>query len=141
MSPRLLVFSSLVLAACDPIGEPGTDTDAGTSPLVDAAMPSVSDAGDAATDASTSDAATSDAMTSDAGAMSDAGVIGLTEIAFTLPPEGVRYVDGSVAIQLAVTGQVPDRVELLRNGSLFAVLTPPYTHTWDATSRARVSAR
>ncbi|NVJ22121.1 Ig-like domain-containing protein [Myxococcus sp. AM011] len=48
-------------------------------------------------------------------------------------PEGTAYTKGVLDIGLEVTGHRPDRVELLRDGEVLAVLESPYTYAWDTT--------
>ena len=48
-------------------------------------------------------------------------------------PEGTAYTKGVLDIGLEVTGHRPDRVELLRDGEVMAVLKSPYTYAWDTT--------
>ncbi len=46
-------------------------------------------------------------------------------------PAGELHTNGTVSIQVVVTGAQPDRVELLLNGSVLAPLQPPYQYSWD----------
>jgi len=48
-------------------------------------------------------------------------------------PEATAYTKGVLDIGLEVTGHRPDRVELLRDGEVLAVLESPYTYAWDTT--------
>ncbi|NTX37279.1 Ig-like domain-containing protein [Myxococcus sp. CA033] len=46
-------------------------------------------------------------------------------------PEATAYTRGVLDLGLEVTGHRPDRVELLRDGEVLAVLEAPYTYAWD----------
>ncbi|MFY2556843.1 Ig-like domain-containing protein [Corallococcus terminator] len=48
-------------------------------------------------------------------------------------PEATAYTKGVLDIGLEVTGHRPDRVELLWDGEVLAVLESPYTYAWDTT--------
>lgn len=51
-------------------------------------------------------------------------------------PNAIVYTNGDVTVQVAVTGERPNRVQLLRNGEVLANLTEPYQYLWDTTSDA-----
>ncbi|MFY2556842.1 Ig-like domain-containing protein [Corallococcus terminator] len=51
-------------------------------------------------------------------------------------PEATAYTKGVLDIGLEVTGHPPDRVELLRDGEVLAVLESPYTYAWDTAGEA-----
>ena len=55
----------------------------------------------------------------------------VTKLTVTLTsPTADVHTRGAVTVQLAVSEQA-EKVELLRDGTLLAVLTPPYTYAWD----------
>jgi hypothetical protein len=52
-----------------------------------------------------------------------------------ITPSETAYTNGTLALQLEVTGTPPDNVELLLDDAqVLAELTPPYTFQWDTTS-------
>jgi hypothetical protein len=51
-------------------------------------------------------------------------------------PSSTIFADGLVPFQLTLSGMPPDKVDLLKNGSLLATLSPPYEYTWDTTLEA-----
>ncbi|WP_408888723.1 Ig-like domain-containing protein [Myxococcus faecalis] len=51
-------------------------------------------------------------------------------------PAGVAHTNGVLEVRLEVAGNVPDRLELLRDGEVLAVLEPPYVYAWDTTVEA-----
>ncbi|MCP3062752.1 Ig-like domain-containing protein [Myxococcus sp. K38C18041901] len=51
-------------------------------------------------------------------------------------PAGVAHTNGVLEVRLEVAGHVPDRLELLRDGEVLAVLEPPYVYAWDTTVEA-----
>lgn len=48
-------------------------------------------------------------------------------------PSGETYANGTLEIQVTVTGGTADRVELEADGAPVAELSPPYTYAWDTT--------
>lgn len=55
-------------------------------------------------------------------------------------PSGTVYTNGSINVQVVVSGGTPDTVELLKNEQvLVGNLTAPYTYTWDTRSEAEGS--
>ncbi len=67
------------------------------------------------------------------GGNSDAGGgVGLT-VALS-SPASILYARGTVAVQVTVSGGTPDSVELLKDATLLAPLTPPYQYSWDTAS-------
>ncbi len=118
----LVLAAAVVAVACDGSHTPsdsGTGSDSGPMPAMDSGPATSTDA-----------AGTPDASPRDAGARtSDSG--SALQVAFTGPPVAVTHVRGSVTLQLVVLGGVPDQLELWKDGSILAVLTPPYSYTWD----------
>ncbi|QSQ25214.1 Ig-like domain-containing protein [Pyxidicoccus parkwayensis] len=55
------------------------------------------------------------------------------------------YVRGTLLIDVQATGATPDKVELLRDGTAFVTLVPPFEYTWDTVdlpeSSYRITAR
>ncbi|MCY1000020.1 Ig-like domain-containing protein [Myxococcus sp. MISCRS1] len=51
-------------------------------------------------------------------------------------PAGVAHTNGVLEVRLELAGNVPDRLELLRDGEVLAVLEPPYVYAWDTTVEA-----
>ncbi|WP_217439496.1 Ig-like domain-containing protein [Myxococcus sp. CA056] len=51
-------------------------------------------------------------------------------------PEATAYTRGVLDLGMEVTGHRPDRVELLRDGEVLAVLESPYTYSWDTAGEA-----
>lgn len=51
-------------------------------------------------------------------------------------PNDTVYTNAEVTIQVAVRGDKPNKVELLRDGEVMARLTAPFQYVWDTTSDA-----
>lgn len=58
-------------------------------------------------------------------------------VTISAPAEAV-YTNGSVAVQLTVTGD-PTAVELLKDGTTLATLTAPYSYTWNTATEPEKS--
>ncbi len=60
-------------------------------------------------------------------------------------PAADLHTNGTVSIQLLVSGAQPDEVQLLHNGAVLSVLVPPYQYAWDTRNEAEgehtISAR
>lgn len=113
----VLLASAALVAACQLV----LDTDKiAIPPERDASAGADSDAGGGARDAS------GDSGESDGGP--DSGTV---EVLIS-SPVGEVHVNGAVTFEVTVTGAVPSKVELLRDGAALAELrSRPYTFAWD----------